>query len=514
MAWSPDGRLAYTAEVDPPRFLVGPVPPIGRRPKGSKAKTAAAETPAPRARRIARTDWRWDGEGHRDRWSHLFILDKPGARPRQVTRGDWGVSDIAWHPDGRTIAFAADRGPEPDLRPRTTIWAVDVDAPEGTKKAEPREVLAAGGWANHPAWSPDGRWLAAIGLLEPEPLDDLSPGIIIGPADGKRPPHELDPALDRVIGNWTDTDLNGWMVSGRHGPAWVDERRLVATVSDRGRSHPHVYTIDSKTGRLQDRTLAATGDLTTHTTAVAPTPAGEAPRIAYLATDGARAMDVYTTDGPDPAHPRRRSTFGSRWQDRHPDARDAPRRGPGRRRADRDAGSSPHPAPARQGLPTVVDVHGGPLGAWAPAPAHRGLPARGAPATGSILPNIRGSATYGRGWITPQLGDWGGVDAADVHAAVDHVVELGLADPEAPRRHGPELRRVHGQLARRHHGPVQGRDLRERRHQPDLRLGQLRQRPRVRPCVAPRRPVQPGGHRQALAPVAAAQRGGRPDARF
>ena len=311
-------RLAYTAEVDPPRFLVGPVPPVGRRPKGSKAKAAAAETPAPRARRIARTDWRWDGEGHRDRWSHLFILDKPGAEPRQVTRGDWGVSDIAWHPDGRTIAFAADRGPEPDLRPRTTIWAVDVDAPEGTKKAEPREVLAAGGWANHPAWSPDGRWLAAIGLLEPEPLDDLSPGIIIGPADGKRPPHELDPALDRVIGNWTDTDLNGWMVSGRHGPAWVDERRLVATVSDRGRSHPHVYTIDSKTGRLQDRTLAATGDLTTHTTAVAPTPAGEAPRIAFLATDGARAMDVYTTDGPDPAHPRRRSTFGSRWQDRHP----------------------------------------------------------------------------------------------------------------------------------------------------------------------------------------------------
>ena len=29
-------------------------------------------------------------------------------------------------------------------------------------------------------------------------------------------------------------------------------------------------------------------------------------------------MDLYTTDGPDPANPRRRSTFGSAWQDRHP----------------------------------------------------------------------------------------------------------------------------------------------------------------------------------------------------
>ena len=47
-----------------------------------------------------------------------------------------------------------------------------------------------------------------------------------------------------------------------------------------------------------------------------------------------------------------------------------------------------------------------------------------------VLPNIRGSATYGRAWIRPQLGDWGGVDAADVHAALDHVIELGLADPD------------------------------------------------------------------------------------
>jgi dipeptidyl aminopeptidase/acylaminoacyl peptidase len=428
LAWSPDGRrLAFTAEVDPPRFLVGPVPPISRRRR--PGARAAAETPAPRARRIARTDWRWDGEGHRDRWSHLFILDRLGGKPRQVTRGDWGVSDIAWHPDGRTIAFTADRGPEPDLHPRSTIWAVDVDAKEGAG-GKPREVMAPGGWANHPAWSPDGRWLAAIGIVESEPLDDVSPGILVGPADGKRPPHELDPELDRAIGNWTDSDLNGWMVSGRHGPAWADDRRLVATVSDRGRSHPHVYTIDSKTGRLVERTLAVTGDRTTHTAAVAPgaTAADGAPRIAFLGTDGASAMEVYTNDGPDPGRPRRRTTFGSRWQDAHPM--------PEVRRLDVPGAGGPietwvvSPPGARdKALPTVVDVHGGPLGAWAPAPHLEVflLVARGYRV---VLANIRGSATYGRGWIRPQLGDWGGVDAADVHAAVDHVVELGLADPK------------------------------------------------------------------------------------
>ena len=293
--------------------------------------------------------------------------------------------------------------------------------------AEPREILAPGGWANHAAWSPDGRWIAAIGILEPEPLDDVMPDILVGPADGSGQPHALDPELDRPIGNWTDTDLNGWMVDGRHGPAWVDDRRLVATVSDRGRAHPHVYTIDSKTGRLIERTVAATGDLVTHTIAVAAGPA-DPPRIAFLATNGTSAMDLYTTDGPDPANPRRRSTFGSAWQDRHPMPEMRRIEVPGPAGPIDTLVASP-PGAGDKALPTVVDVHGGPLGAWAPAP-HIEVILLVAAGYRVILPNIRGSATYGRDWIRPQLGDWGGVDAADVHAAVDHVVELGLADPE------------------------------------------------------------------------------------
>jgi len=79
-------------------------------------------------------------------------------------------------------------------------------------------------------------------------------------------------------------------------------------------------------------------------------------------------------------------------------------------------------------LPTIVDIHGGPLGCWAPAPSVEVvlLCARGYRV---VLPNIRGSHGYGRDWIRPHLGNWGGPDADDVHAALDHAVELGLADP-------------------------------------------------------------------------------------
>ena len=135
-------------------------------------------------------------------------------------------------------------------------------------------------------------------------------------------------------------------------------------------------------------------------------------------------------------------------------------------------GSPPRRVPVTPPLPTVVDVHGGPLGAWAPAP-HVEVLLLAAHGYRVVLPNIRGSATYGRDWIRPQLGDWGGVDAADVHAAVDHVIELGLADPDRLGVMGLSLRRVHGQLAHRHDRPLPGRGVRERRDQPGIATGRI-----------------------------------------
>ncbi len=288
------------------------------------------------------------------------------------------------------------------------------------------------GLANHPAWSPDGRWIAAVGMLDAEPLDDVSPTVVVGPADGSAAPWAIAPDLDRPVGNWVDTDLNGWMVYGRTGPFWLAPDTIVAIVSDRGRSHPVRFVIDQATGKGRKPPTAApreaTGpwsDATSHTLAVA----GDG-TIAVLGTLGTRAMELMTLDADARGRPRwtTRSTLGSAWQRHFAETEmrrvDAP--GPGGPietwiASPPDAGDAP--------LPTVVDVHGGPLGAWAPAP-HIEVSLLVARGYRVVLPNIRGSATYGRDWIRPQLGDWGGVDAADVHAALDHVIGLGLADPD------------------------------------------------------------------------------------
>jgi dipeptidyl aminopeptidase/acylaminoacyl peptidase len=434
LAWSPDGRhLALAMEQDPPRFIVGP------EPKGDDE---------PVARRIRRIDWRYDETGHVDRRTQLYVSEvRKGARPNRLTDADWDVSGIAWSPDGTRIAFAADPRADADLRPRRSIWAVPASAPGDGSTALPVEVLALPGDVHSPAWSPDGRWLAAIGIAEPDAHDEVSPTLVVGPSDGSRPAEPLTPDLDRPIGVWVDTDLHGWIAAQRSAPCWADERTIVAIVSDRGRAAPWRFEVDARTARASATPESLIdGDMAAHSLAVATRQAratgarsasATGPVVTVLACVGSGPLELVTVAldggrGPDGGRRadrwvRVRTRAGGRWADRiaWPVMQSLMAPGPG--------GpievwiASPHDAPDGP-MPAIVDIHGGPLGAWAPAPSIEVvlLCGRGYRV---ILPNIRGSATYGRDWIRPQLGDWGGVDADDVHAALDHAIAVGLADP-------------------------------------------------------------------------------------
>jgi dipeptidyl aminopeptidase/acylaminoacyl peptidase len=416
LAWSPDGtRIALTIDIDPPRFIVGPTP---------------AGDEAPTARRITRLDWQWDEVGPVDRWSHLHVVDaRRGAKPRQLTGGDWGASKPAWSPDGSRIAFVADRNADADLLPRTSIWTIEADAAPGR---EPREVLALGGPVDKPAWSPDGRWIAAVGFVPVDPLDDVMPEVVVAPFDGSAPPWPLAPGLDRPVGAANDTDMHGWVASSRTTPVWVDDSTIVTVVTDRGESKPWRYPVDPATGRATDAPAPLTADaIDVYSLAGTSNPAVPRDRrVSVIACVGSRPMDLVTVplavDGS--ATTRRRTTTGGRWSRRFPwpemtELESPGAGGPIHTRIASPAGAGDRP------LPTIVDIHGGPLGAWAPAPSIEVtlLCARGYRV---VLPNIRGSTSYGAGWIRPHFGNWGGPDAEDVHAALDHVVSLGLADPE------------------------------------------------------------------------------------
>jgi dipeptidyl aminopeptidase/acylaminoacyl peptidase len=413
-AWSPDGaRIAFWGPVDPSGILVG--------------ERGSASTPT--ARRITTGGWRADEAGFVDHRVHLSVVAaRPGARAWQLTRGDFDVSAPAWDVDGRSIVFCAARHENADLFPRPSVHRVRVETdgprwPGESGGVEPVEIVRLRGLVESVTPSPDGRWLALVGVDVDGAPDDAGPSLYLVPMNGSGEARELAPSLDLPVGAWVDTDLHGWTSGARWGPWWVHDREgaaLVALTSRRGRCVPWRYPLDPETGTPVGRPAP----LVEAECACWAVAAGGG-SLAVLGTLDGRAMEVMTVrDGT----LRTVSRLGSAWQRRfsQPAMVDLEIRGPG---GTIETWLASPPGAGETPLPLVVDIHGGPLGAWAPAPS---LEVQMLVSAGYrvALPNIRGSAGYGAEWIRPHMGHWGEVDADDVLAVVDHLVAAGLADSD------------------------------------------------------------------------------------
>ena len=83
---------------------------------------------------------------------------------------------------------------------------------------------------------------------------------------------------------------------------------------------------------------------------------------------------------------------------------------------------------APRGLPLHVDIHGGPHASW---PSGRWLAFHQALAAAGyavVLPNPRGSTSYGQAFTSASTGDWGGADCEDILACCDDLIERGIVD--------------------------------------------------------------------------------------
>jgi dipeptidyl aminopeptidase/acylaminoacyl peptidase len=394
VSWSPDGgRLALVAQAGDHRFVVG---------EEKKGRT-------PIARRITRLDFRDDESGHVARRVHLWVMPvRAGAKPRQLTSGDYDVLHPAWSPDGSRIAFAADRGTDATINPRTQVWSV------GTDSARPRvrELASLAGDADWPAFSPDGRRLAFIGTDVEDPPDEVPPALWVMDLPSGTP-RCLTATLDRPVGEWAWCDL--LTAEEAPGPEWLDLESLAVIVGDRGRNLPYRVELDGDATPLVDPA---------HRIASAGIRAA-AGRIAIsAAVDGVTGEVSAVEDGG--LRPITRE--GSAWQRRFPAVEidelelDGPA-GPIHAWLASPAGAG------RRRLPTILHVHGGPTGAWGPGGT---LDAIALCAAGYrvLMPNIRGSTTFGGPWVRGLSASWGKADAEDAMASVDALVARGLADPK------------------------------------------------------------------------------------
>jgi dipeptidyl aminopeptidase/acylaminoacyl peptidase len=79
--------------------------------------------------------------------------------------------------------------------------------------------------------------------------------------------------------------------------------------------------------------------------------------------------------------------------------------------------------------PLTLQIHGGPHG-FHPTGFQLSYQALAAAGYVVLLPNPRGSATYGESFASGCVEDWGGKHYEDLMAAVDLLVRRGIADPE------------------------------------------------------------------------------------
>jgi dipeptidyl aminopeptidase/acylaminoacyl peptidase len=372
----------------------------------------------------------------------IWIVDRDGADERKLTADDDAMHrDIAWSPDGRSIACVANIGGK-----RFCIQLID-----GATGA--RRQLTDGAYEDaRPRFSPDGTWI----LFESWRTGSrIEADLYVMPAGG---------------GDAVKLDTRGGMSGDSQLASWSPDGRTIAfTSSARGRREIALVDLDGTTATrlryltenpfdeqhpvwrpdsrgvvyLQDKD-ASRAVHRVFSASRAATPVADLPgmyewpavgpdseTVAVTFTSARRPTDVWVREGDQVTLRQLTDSLGGKIDPkvlvepvhvRYPAANG---------RLVPALLYVPH-AEAVPGTSTpgaVMYIHGGPTGQhfrwWDPTPqllANRGLVV--------LAPNVRGSTGYGREWQELNRRDWGGGDLADVMAGIDWLVKERIANPK------------------------------------------------------------------------------------
>ena len=405
--------LARFAEAEPLTKLGRGIDTLRLSPDESRlllAFAGPAEVPADAGARadtdkrrgpwvITRRQFREDaGDGYitGDRAEHLYVYDLESQSLRQITSGDYSESDPAWSPDGRSVVFVSSREADPDASYRTDLWLVSADNTDLGRSLQ--RLTNEDSVKSAPVFSPDGR---SVAYLSAEDGVYAIPQVALVSATGGTP-RILTRALDRWItalrysadGRWiyfSYEELGGTHVGrvhvtdGRIETVLAGERNVsafdvapngvIAVRAENMNDAPEIYVSDrGRVRRLSDINVAFLRSVAL----------GSKRKVEFASADGTR-VEAFVTLPPGFVAARR--------------------------------------------YPTILNIHGGPVGQFAYGYdfANQYLAAQGYMI---VEPNPRGSTGRGQDFVRAIYQTWGITDYDDVIAAVDHVVQIGIADPE------------------------------------------------------------------------------------
>ena len=88
--------------------------------------------------------------------ARLWTWDIATNAEKQITKGDFTVSDPRWSPDGTHITFTSSPTPRQDDSGLQTAWVLDVATGKQRKLADSTD------YTHSARWSPDGKWIAYL----------------------------------------------------------------------------------------------------------------------------------------------------------------------------------------------------------------------------------------------------------------------------------------------------------------------------------------------------------------
>jgi dipeptidyl aminopeptidase/acylaminoacyl peptidase len=384
LAWSPDStRLA---------LVVADVNPDDPDLRENKSDEVAAKPIV-----IDRLQFKRDGDGYlTDFRTHVHVYDIASNDSTQITEGPYDDDGVVWSPDGRWIAFSSNRSSEPDANDNTDIFVVPAAG-----GAPPRAVASSPGSETSPAFSPDGTAIAYVLGGKPSDIWYATTSVAIVPMAGGEP-RTLTPTLDRNV----------------FAPRFsADGRSVLFIVEDRLSSQlARIPVGGGEVERIVTGELDVDGyDSSAQGAIVVLESRLQQPaEVSSLGTDGLVRLSHVNDDFLHGIMPGPVEKFQARSAD-----------------GTIIDGFLTRPPTAQPGtrLPTVLRIHGGPVDRFSTRfeMEWQLLASYG---YAVVAANPRGSSGRGRDFSYAIWADWGNRDYADVMAAVDHVIGLGIADPD------------------------------------------------------------------------------------
>ncbi|MFF5991387.1 S9 family peptidase [Prauserella flavalba] len=385
--WAPDSRrIAFTARVpEPGRYGTPP-------PGEDDAPEAAEEAP----RRITRYDYRVDDVGFlRDRPKRLFVVDtaEPATDPAPLTEGEADVSDPAWTPGGESVLVVAPRDWDRTETLHTDLYAVPAGG------GAPVLAVRTRGTASHPAVAADGTILYYG--LEFEGLSEVARNTGLWAAAPGGEPRRL-----------TDTETVDCAPVGEPVPY---EDGVLVVVRNRGAAELRSVPREGDRVELSGLKLLAGERAAVRSFAV------DGDTIVLVQAGPADAGEVVVLSGGEAS---RLTDFS------------APLRDSGIRSAEELTATAPDGYPVHGWLvlpegegphPVLLVIHGGPFAPyeWSLFDEAQVYASAG---YAVVLANPRGSASYGERHGRAVVGALGTVDADDLLALLDAVLERSDVD--------------------------------------------------------------------------------------